>query len=180
MDIKRLSEPLSVESIDFRIQSINNGKYATILAYKDARADMNRLDDVCGALNWKREHTRDNHNCIISVWDSEKKIWVSKEDTGVESYAEKEKGLASDSFKRAGFNWGIGRELYDYPVIQIKLNDDEVLETGKDKPKYRASYNLNIKNWTWYTQFTDGKINYLGCRDEKGNLRFNWGTYNKQ
>ena len=46
MDIKRLSEPLPISSIDFRIQSINNGKYATILAYKDARVDMQRLDEV--------------------------------------------------------------------------------------------------------------------------------------
>ena len=52
--------------IDFRIQSINNGKYATILAYKDARCDMNRLDEVFGVYGWKREHLRDNKNCVVS------------------------------------------------------------------------------------------------------------------
>ena len=82
MNISKLSEPLSVSDIEFRIQSINNGGYATILAYKDARVDQQRLDDVCGPLNWKREHTRDNRNCIVSIWDDDKKQWVGKEDTG--------------------------------------------------------------------------------------------------
>jgi hypothetical protein len=180
MNIKDLSKPLSVDEIDFRIQSINNGKYATILAYKDARADMNRLDEVCGALGWKREHLNDNKNCIVSIWSDGNKQWVSKEDTGTESNTEKEKGLASDSFKRACFNWGIGRELYDYPIIQIKLNDDEVQETGRDKPKYAASYNLNLRNWKWATHFEEGKLKGLACKDDKGKLRFKWGEFPKK
>ncbi|MFQ9151613.1 MAG: hypothetical protein ACLR6B_08925 [Blautia sp.] len=56
-------------------------------------------------MNWQRFHSRDNANCTVSIWDDDRKIWVSKEDTGKESYTEKEKGLASDSFKRACFNW---------------------------------------------------------------------------
>ena len=110
-DLKELSKPLNIEEIDFRVQSINKGGYATILAYKDARADMNRLDEVVGCLNWKREHLNGNANCIVSIWNSEINQWISKEDTGTESSAEKKKGLASDSFKRACFNWAIGREL---------------------------------------------------------------------
>ena len=129
IDFKKLSEPLPISSIDFRVQSINKGGYATILAYKDARVDMNRLDEICGVENWKREHSRDNKNCMVSIWDESKNVWVSKEDTGTESNTEEEKGLASDSFKRACFNWGIGRELYDYPVISIKLNSDEYEKT---------------------------------------------------
>lgn len=179
MDLIKMQEPLNVNQIDFRIQSINNGKYATILAYKDARADMQRLDESLGVLNWKREHTRDNKNCIVSIWDDKKKQWISKEDTGTESQAEAQKGLASDSFKRACFNLGIGRELYDYPLIQIKLNDDEVMETGKTRPKYKASYNLNLNKWKWFTQFNGNKIEYLGCKDEKGKLRFSWGELKK-
>lgn len=176
MNINELKKPLEISQIDFRIQSINKGGYATILAYKDARADMNRLDEVCGALNWKREHTRDNHNCIISIWDENKKQWVSKEDTGTESMAEKEKGLASDSFKRAGFNWGIGRELYDYPVIQIKLKSNEFKVEGT---KVKQTWDLKIKEWVWFSQFTDGKLNYLACKDEKGDVRFSFGKYVK-
>jgi len=93
MNIKDLQKPLGVDQIEFRIQSINKGGYATILAYKDARVDMQVLDDVCGALNWKREHTNNNHNCIVSIYNEEALQWVSKEDTGTESFTEKEKGL---------------------------------------------------------------------------------------
>ena len=125
MELNKLSEPLTIDQIEFRVQSINKGGYATILAYKDARVDMQRLDDVCTPLGWKREHLNNNANCIVSIWCKESKQWVGKEDTGTQSNTEAQKGLASDSFKRACFNWGIGRELYDYPQIQVKLNQNE-------------------------------------------------------
>ena len=174
MDLKELKKPLDISSIDFRIQSINKGGYATVLAYKDARVDINRLNDVCTPLGWKREHTRDNKNCIVSIWDDKNGHWVSKEDTGTESNAEAQKGLASDSFKRACFNWGIGIELYDYPVIQIKLKSNEFkVEGNKAKP----TWDLKLKDWVWFSQFTDGKLNYLACKDEKGELRFKSGKY---
>jgi hypothetical protein len=177
MDIKKLSEPLSIQDIEFRVQSVNNGGYATILAYKDARVDQQRLDDVCGALGWKREHTRDNKNCIVSIWDEDKKQWVGKEDTGTESNAEAQKGLASDSFKRACFNWGIGRELYDYPVISIKLNDDEIAERNGKKT---ASWNFKLKEWRWYAEFNGGKISFLGAKDNHNKTRFVWGEMKKE
>jgi hypothetical protein len=177
MEIKYLQKPLDISQIDFRIQSINKGGYATILAYKDARADINRLNDVCGHLGWKREHTRDNKNCIVSVWDDERKHWVSKEDTGTESTAEAQKGLASDSFKRACFNWGMGIELYDYPIISIKLDKGSEWDLQGDKPK--QLFGLKLKDWKWISQFTDGVITGLACRDDKGKVRFNWGTFTK-
>ena len=175
MDLDKLREPLDISDIDFRIQSINNGKYATILAYKDARVDINRLNDVCRVLGWKREHLRDNKNCIVSVWCDDKKHWVGKEDTGTESNTEQQKGLASDSFKRSCFNLGIGIELYDYPQISIKLNDNELEETGKAKPKYKASWNLKLKSWVWVKLHKDGELVYLACKDENDNLRFEYG-----
>jgi hypothetical protein len=173
MDISKLKEPLSAHEIDFRVQSINKGGYATILAYKDARVDMKRLDDVVGPLNWKREHTRDNHNCIVSIWCNEKSQWISKEDTGTESNAEAQKGLASDSFKRACFNWGIGQELYDYPIISIKLNQNEVRE--KDGKMY-PTWEFRLKEWAWYSEFTDGGLTFLAARDQNQKTRFTWGT----
>ncbi len=185
MDLSSLSEPLPIESIDFRIQSINKGGYATIIPYKDARVDMQRLDEVCGPLNWKREHNRDNKNCVVSIWDESKNQWVSKEDTGTESYTEQEKGLASDSFKRASFNWGIGTELYDYPFIQVKLNEDEFYlkkvkdRNGKDVEKAYASWKFNLKEWRWHSQFKDGKISFLACKDQKENMRWKWGQFNE-
>lgn len=172
-DIKKLSEPLAIDDIEFRVQSVNNGGYATILAYKDARVDQQRLDDVVGPLNWKREHCRDNKNCIVSIWDENKKQWVSKEDTGTESNAEAQKGLASDSFKRACFNWGIGRELYDYPQISIKLKPDEIQDRGGKKT---TSWSFKLKEWRWYAEFTGGKISFLAAKDNHNQIRFQWGT----
>lgn len=175
MDIKKLREPLSIDQIDFRVQSINRGGYATILAYKDARADQQRLDDVVGPLGWMREHKDGNRNCVVSIWCDEKKQWVSKEDTGTESNTEKEKGLASDSFKRACFNWGIGRELYDYPAISVKLRDDE-WENVQPRPK--ATWKLRLKEWRWLSQFNaKGELVFLAAKDETGNMRFKWGEY---
>ena len=118
---------LKENEIDVRIATIN-GKGASLLLYKDARCDMNILDETVGPYNWKRSHTRENANCIVSLWDENKKEWVSKEDTGTESFTEKEKGLASDSFKRACFNWGIGRELYTAPFIYVSADKMNIYE----------------------------------------------------
>ena len=176
MDLSKLSAPLLAHQIEFRIQSINKGGYATLLAYKDARCDMNRLDEVCGHLNWQRSHKDGNKNCIVSIRDPETKEWIAKEDTGTESNTEAEKGLASDSFKRACFNWGIGRELYDYPDIQIKLNDDEwQLVEFKGKQQPRPTWKLKIKEWLWFNQFDDaGNLVYLGVKDTSGKLRYSY------
>ena len=177
--MKKLNTPLTVEEIDFRIQSINNGGFATILAYKDARVDMNRLDEVYGVGFWQRTHEVIDGvlYCSVGVYNKSLNTWCWVQDCGTESMTEKEKGRSSDSFKRACFNLGIGRELYGYPIIQIKLNPEELQETGQQKPKYRASYNLNLKSWTWFSQFTDGKINFLACKDTKGVVRFKWGEF---
>ncbi len=176
-DFKKLSEPLTVSEIDFRIQSINKGGYATVLAYKDARVDINRLNRVCGQLGWERKHTRDNHNCTVSLWDSENKHWVSKEDTGTESNTEQQKGLASDSFKRACFNWGIGIELYDYPSISIKLNQNEVDLSGQ-RPK--QTWNLKLKEWVWRIDHIGSEMTYIAAKDQNGEVRFSWGSAAKK
>ena len=128
MDIK--FRTLKADEIDCRVATINQ-KGLTLLLYKDARVDQNILDETVGAMNWQRRHTRDNANCIISIWDTEKKQWIEKEDTGTESFTEKEKGIASDSFKRAAFNWGIGRELYSAPFIWISAENAEI-KTGQN------------------------------------------------
>lgn len=117
MDLK--FRDLTADEIECRIASAkDNGM--SLLLYKDARCDMNILDETVGAFNWQRSHSRENANCIVSIWDNEKGQWISKEDTGTESNTEAAKGLASDSFKRACFNWGIGRELYTAPFIWVK------------------------------------------------------------
>lgn len=118
---------LRADEIECRVaQAKENG--VSLLLYKDARCDQNILDETVGAMNWQRCHTRDNANCIVSLWDEKKQQWISKEDTGTESNTEKEKGLASDSFKRACFNWGIGRELYTAPFVWVNAADCTALK----------------------------------------------------
>lgn len=127
---------LRADEIECRVQNSNPEKGVSLLIYKDARCDMTILDETFGAMNWMRSHTRDNANCIVSIWDAEKQQWISKEDTGTESNTEAEKGLASDSFKRACVNWGIGRELYTSPFIFIPADKVKWYEdkNGKKKP----------------------------------------------
>ena len=134
---------LRADEIDCRIAQVkSNG--LSLLLYKDARCDMNILDETVGPFNWQRTHTRDNANCIVSIYDEDKKQWVSKEDTGTESNTEKEKGLASDSFKRACFNWGIGRELYTAPFIWVDASMCG-LKDGKCYDKFAVS-EIKIEN----------------------------------
>ena len=94
----------------------------TLLLYKDARVDMSILDEVFGWDGWQREHEFKDGKlyCTVSVWSERLNQWIKKEDVGTESNTEKEKGQASDSFKRACFNLGIGRELYTAPFIWVK------------------------------------------------------------
>lgn len=121
--MKQLKFPnLEPDQIECRIGTCDE-KGVSLLLYKDARVDMSLLDEVVGPYNWKREHCRDNANCIVSIWDDDKKEWISKEDVGVESKTQEQKGLASDSFKRSCTNWGIGRSLYSSPYIYF--NSDE-------------------------------------------------------
>lgn len=112
---------LRADEIDVRIAMVQSWGISLLL-YKDARCDQNILDETVGSMNWQRHHNRDNANCIVSIWDEAKQQWIEKEDTGTESNTEREKGLASDSFKRACFNWGIGRELYTSPAMFVKPN----------------------------------------------------------
>ena len=103
---------LRADEIECRIGTISE-KGVSLLLYKDARADMKILDEVYGPLNWQRRHEMIGSNlyCIVSIWDDDKKQWISKMDVGTESYTEKEKGQASDSFKRACVSLGIGLSL---------------------------------------------------------------------
>ena len=111
---------LTANDIECRVQSVKqNG--LVLLLYKNARVDMNILDETVGAENWQREHyeCKGNLFCRVGVDVSGNDNWVWKSDCGTESNTEAQKGEASDSFKRACFNWGIGRELYTAPFIWI-------------------------------------------------------------
>lgn len=124
---------LRADEIDIRVAQISE-KGVSLLLYKDARCDMNILDETVGPMGWMRQHSRDNANCTVSLWDEGKRMWISKEDTGTESNTEAEKGLASDSFKRACFNWGIGRELYTAPFIWVPAGKVAISQGRNGKP----------------------------------------------
>lgn len=126
-----LTQPLSKDDVEIRVGSCSKAG-ASFLLYKTARADTKRFNSVFG-LNWKREHRIEagHYVCRVSIYNEEIKEWISREDVGTESNTEKEKGAFSDSFKRAGFSFGFGIELYDAPSIFIKGITKEKQGGGK-------------------------------------------------
>ena len=166
---------LRADEIDCRIAQIkktNDGAGLSLLLYKDARCDQNILDETVGPMNWERKHSRENANCTVSIWDKDNQRWVSKEDTGTESNTEKEKGLASDSFKRACFNWGIGRELYTAPFIWINGKDCNIKDSNGRLQCYDRFTVHDI-------DYKDGVICYLRIKNQKtGKICYTFGQVN--
>lgn len=159
---------LRADEIDCRVGQVFKKQEAVgCLLYKDARVDMQILDEEFGVNGWQRTHEVIDGQlyCNIDVWCNEKKCWVRKQDVGVESMTEKEKGRASDSFKRAGFNVGIGRELYTAPFIYIKLSE---YEFNNGKPRI----NLRVKE----IGYENRKINHLVIVDKDDKVRFSMGS----
>ena len=168
---------LNADEIEVRVQQVTNTtkKKAILLLYKNARVDMDMLDEQFGCLGWQREHTfKEGKNyCKVSVYDATKQMWVSKEDVGVESNTEETKGEASDSFKRACVNLGIGRELYSSPSISIELADDEWQASQKSgKPQMNSWIKFKVAAITYNE---DRKIIGLTIVDAKGNNRYIMG-----
>ena len=152
--INELSKPLSIDDIEFRIGSVAKAKQGeqpkgfSMLAYKTARTDVKRLND-CVGLNWKNKYFYDTTGilcCEISIYNGEIKEWISRVDVGTESMTEKEKGTYSDAFKRAGFKWGIGAELYNFPFIWINWNDYSEYN-GKYTPKNFDNKSIKIDEY---------------------------------
>lgn len=120
---------LKASEVECRINSVKQTGLVLLL-YKDARCDMNILDETVGPEGWQRNHELINGNLFCNVGIKINDEWIWKQDVGTESYTEKEKGQASDSFKRACFNWGIGRELYTAPFIWMPATKCKI-ESGK-------------------------------------------------
>lgn len=134
---------LNPNEIECRIGMISE-KGLSLLLYKDARADMKILDEHYGTMNWQRKHEIIGGSlyCTVSIWDENKEQWISKSDVGTESYAEKEKGQASDSFKRACVSVGIGRELYTAPFIWVPASKTKIYskdEKYATKDRFKVS-----------------------------------------
>lgn len=161
---------LRADEIECRVQQVNE-KGCVLLIYKDARVDMRILDETFGVDGWQRTHEVINGNlfCNIEIWSDDKKCWIKKQDVGTESNTEKEKGEASDSFKRAGFNVGIGRELYSSPFIWIKLDPSEIEKNSQGRPQLSRSVKFGVTS----IKYDENKdITELVISDNKGNIRY--------
>ena len=144
---------LEAHEIECRVSTVKeNG--LSLLIYKDARVDMNILDETVTQMGWQRKHyeLKGNIYCSVGIYDKDSKEWVYKDDAGSESNTEAVKGEASDSFKRACFNWGIGRELYSAPFIWVSSDKCSITKRGD--------------RFTCYDRFTVEKIKY----NDKGEI----------
>ncbi|RGT07437.1 Rad52/Rad22 family DNA repair protein [Dorea formicigenerans] len=143
---------LRADEIECRVGTINE-RGLSLLLYKDARVDQKILDEAFGMYGWERTHQSIEGNlyCTVRIWDSEKAQWIEKQDVGTTSYTEKEKGQASDAFKRACVNVGIGRELYTAPFIWISSS--------------KANIQKRDNRYTTSERFQVREISYNGMRE---------------
>lgn len=163
---------LKAEEIEVRVSQVKQTG-VQLLLYKDARCDMAILDETVGPDNWTRDHKELKGNIYagVGIWDSNKGIWVWKWDAGKESNTEKEKGEASDSFKRACVNWGIGRELYTPIFIWINSKKCNIEERKDKKGVYKCNDNFVVSHIT----IENKKITSLEIVNSDGELCFSWG-----
>ena len=150
--MKELNFLLERKHIYFKTSQVykrSDSVECTILPYKDARTDMDILDDTVGSDDWQVDYKRDAKGILqggIGIWSESKSQWIWKWSNGTPSAFESDKGEYSDAFKRAGFMWGIGRCLYNFPEIRLILNDKEWYE--KDgKVKVAGWFKPNQFRW---------------------------------
>lgn len=146
---------LRAGEIECRVGTVSeNG--LSLLLYKDARVDQKILDEAFGCFGWKRSHQSIDGKlyCTVEIWDEKKKQWIGKQDVGTGSNAEKEKGQASDSFKRACVSVGIGRELYTAPFIWV--------------PKAKCRIQKNGEKFSTPDKFSVKEISYNDSREISG------------
>ena len=171
---------LKASEIEAKIKQVSE-KGVVILLYKTARTDMDILDEEFGPMNWQSEYReiKENMYAGIGVKNTETGEWVWKWDCGTESYTEKEKGEASDSFKRACFNWGIGRELYTAPFMFIKADTirGERGFTLKDK---NAFYGCEVSDIGYFETDTKREISFVKIINKSGDIIFSWNKSNQR
>lgn len=156
---------LNADEIECRV-AVVNAKGASLLLFKDARVDQKILDETYTPFGWRRSHQSIDGNlyCTVEVWDESRQQWVGKQDVGAMSDYEKEKGQASDSFKRACVNWGIGRELYTAPFIWVPADKADIQQKGN---KYVCNGHFKVK----LIAYNDSReISSLEIVDSKGQI----------
>lgn len=160
---------LKADEIECRAATVNE-KGLSLLLYKDARVDQRILDETFGIFGWKRSHQSIEGNlyCTVEIFDKETGEWVSKQDVGTVGMAEKEKSQASDSFKRACFNWGIGRELYTAPFIWIPADRADIQKRGS---RFVCNTHFKVK---FIAYNADREIVSLSVCGEYGQTVYEW------
>lgn len=161
---------LRADEIECRVSTISE-KGLSLLLYKDARVDQRILDETFTPLGWQRTHQNIDGNlyCTVEIWDDAKKQWIAKQDVGTMSYTEKEKGQASDSFKRACFNIGIGRELYTAPDF-IWVTGDKV-KIQKKGEKFTIYDRFHVQSIEYNDQ---REISALVIANSFGKVVYSW------
>ncbi len=169
---------LRADEIEVRVGQVMK-KGVSLLLYKDARCDKRILDETFGVMGWANAYAeiKGNLYCSIMLYDKNSGMWIQKSDVGVESNTEKEKGEASDAFKRAGFNIGIGRELYTKIFIFIETETTEI-------PNTNGKYKLVDPYQKWHvakiqTNEEKEKIEFLQIADKNNKIVFTFGTESK-
>lgn len=167
---------LRANEIEVKVKQVfDNGCVA--LLYKTARTDMDMLDEEFGAENWQcaYEEIKGNLYCKIGVLALGRDEWVWKQDCGIESREDgdgnEKKGEASDAFKRAGFKWGIGRELYTAPFIWISSDVIKIEVNKNGKPSTKEKFSVSKIG------YNDNKeINMLEIVNSKNKTVFTFGS----
>lgn len=173
---KSIIRLLKSNEIECRVSTINE-KGLSLLLYKDARVDQRILDETFGPFGWKRSHQCIDGNlyCTVEIFDQKSGEWVSKQDVGTTAYTEKEKSQASDSFKRACFNWGIGRELYSAPFIWIPADKTSIQVKAGQNGEKRYYCNEHFSVYT--IQYNEVKeIQSLVIVNSRGQTVFKWNS----
>lgn len=166
---------LKANEIECRVATVNE-KGVSLLLYKDARVDQKILDETFGAFGWQRNHQCIDGNlyCTVKIFDKESGVWIAKQDVGTTGYAEKEKSLASDSFKRACFNWGIGRELYTAPFIWISADKADI---RRKENRYVCGSYFTVQSIGYGNE---REITELAITDDKDRIVFSFRAKNEK
>lgn len=169
MNEKKTIRLLRADEIECRVGTIYEHGLSLLL-YKDARVDQKVLDETYGAMGWKRSHQMIDGNlyCTVEIWDGEKNQWISKQDVGTQSCSEKEKGQASDSFKRACVNWGIGRELYTAPFIWIPSTKADI---GRKNDRYVTNERFHVDQITYSPE---REISFIRIMNASKQVVYEW------
>lgn len=166
---------LKADEIECRVAQVT-AKGCSLLLYKTARVDRAILDETFGQ-HWQNDFKVIDGKMYggIGIYDEDLKEWLWRWDCGTESNTEAEKGQASDCFKRAGFKWGIGVELYSAPFIFIQT-DTEKNSQGKYQLKNKyTKYEVKTIDYS-----ENGNINLLEIVDDKGSQVYTFGKVQKK